>query len=373
MRSISCLMPNLVSTSENVINDKKFLLDLHKELESLGLYSPSSRKPTSMWFSVDGMSVYEGKNYAPNDLKTYPSLLKLLGLVNEHPLVKAQLDCLHILCYSDNKHTLRLHAHNEPYIDGSCPIATVSIGASRKIEFVPFGNKYNNMVKSVTAVNNSMYVMNPGCQTLLQHRVTPGNSNECTENIRYSLSFRKFKSSTSPLVAAPIQPTPSSPQHKTATSLLIGDSFLARIDAARLGKGKKHVINLAKGGSKIPDAIKTVEDFNTDPANTTFRVDQVFVSIGTNDIRYCKSEGIMKFKGALFQLIRTIKSVFAGAKIFFQSLLPLPHWNRLPNEVKDIQDVNSFNSALKKVFWEKISERINSISSNIISSDREPD
>ena len=158
----------------------------------------SSRKPTSMWFSVDGMSVYEGKNYAPNDLKTYPSLLKLLGLVNEHPLVKAQLDCLHILCYSDNKHTLRLHADNEPYIDGSCPIATVSIGASRKIEFVPFGNKYNNMVKSVTAVNNSMYVMNPGCQTLLQHRVTPGNSNECTENVRYSLSFRKFKSSTSP-------------------------------------------------------------------------------------------------------------------------------------------------------------------------------
>ena len=120
---------DLVSTSENVISDKKFLLDLHKELESLGLYSPSSRKPISMWFSVDGMSVYEGKNYAPNDLKPYPSLLKLLGLVNEHPLVKVQLDCLHILCYSDNKHTLRLHADNEPYIDGSCPIATVSIGA----------------------------------------------------------------------------------------------------------------------------------------------------------------------------------------------------------------------------------------------------
>ena len=32
----------------------------------------------------------------------------------------------------------------------------------------------------------------------------------------------------------------------------------------------------------------------------------------------------MKFKGALFQLIRTIKSVFAGAKIFFKSLVPLP-------------------------------------------------
>ena len=65
----------------------------------------------------------------------------------------------------------------------------------------------------------------------------------------------------------------------------------------------------------------------------------------------------------------------AKKKILSQSFFvrTFPHWNRLPNEVKDIQDVNSFNSALKKVFWEKISERINSISSNIISSDREPD
>ena len=56
---------DLVSTSENVISDKKFLLDLHKELESLGLYSPSSRKPTSMWFSVDGCPFMKVKTMLP--------------------------------------------------------------------------------------------------------------------------------------------------------------------------------------------------------------------------------------------------------------------------------------------------------------------
>ena len=68
-------------------------------------------------------------------------------------------------------------------------------------------------------------------------------------------------------------------------------------------------------------------------------------------------------------------NICAKKKILSQSFFVrnFPHWNRLSNEVKDIQDVNSFNSALKKMFWEKISERINSISSNIISSDREPD
>ena len=169
--------------------------------------------------------------------------------------------------------------------------------------------------------------MNPGCQSVLQHRVTPGDSTDCSNHVRYSLSFRTFKSSTCPSEAAPSQPAVSSPQHsqvKTATSLLVGDSFLARLDASRLGKGKKNIINIAKGGSKIPDVIKAVEYFCQNPANSGFHVDQVFVSVGTNDIRYCKSEGIMKLKGAMFKLIRALKTVFVGAKIFFQSLLPLP-------------------------------------------------
>ena len=255
---------SFVSTSKNIVNDKKFLLDLHKELDSLDLYSSKSRKPKSLWLSVGGKCLYEGNNYAPNDLKDYPFLFRLLGIVNEHQLVNAKLDCLHILSYGDSKHTLRLHADNEPYIDGTCPIATVSIGATRNIEFVPFGNKHNQVVKTVTADNNSIYVMNPGCQSVLQHRVTPGDSTDCSNHVRYSLSFRKFKSSTCPSEAVPSQPAASSPQHsqvKTATSLLVGDSFLARLDAARLGKGKKNIINIAKGGSKIPDVIKAIEDF----------------------------------------------------------------------------------------------------------------
>ena len=176
------------------------------------------------------------------------------------------------------------------------------------------------MVKTVTADNNSIYVMNPGCQSVLQHRVSTGNSTDCSEHIRYSLSFRKFKGSLCPSEAAPTEPAVSSTQHsqvKTATSLLVGDSFLARLDAARLGKGKKNVISIAKGGSKIPDVIKAVEDYCQNPSNSIFHVDQVFVSVGANDIRYCKSEGIMKLKGGMFKLVRTLKTVFVGSKIIF--------------------------------------------------------
>ena len=67
-----------------------------------------------------------------------------------------------------------------------------------------------------------------------------------------------------------------------------GDSFLARLDAAKLGKSKKCVLNKAKGGNKISDVLLNIDEFYCDDNNLKYTVDQVFVSVGTNDIRYCR-------------------------------------------------------------------------------------
>ena len=130
--------------------------------------------------------------------------------------------------------------------------------------------------------------MNTGCQSMLQHRVVTNN-------------------------------TPKIP-----TSIIVGDSFAARLDANRLSKGCKNVINVAKGGNKIPDAIDSIKKFHENPDNEKLIIDQVFISIGTNDIRHCRGEGVARYKGELFKLTRYIKDVFPGAKIFYQSLIPLP-------------------------------------------------
>ena len=49
----------------------------------------------------------------------------------------------------------------------------------------------------------------------------------------------------------------------------------------------------------------------------------MFVSVGTNDIRYCRN-GISHLKGELFRLVRVIKYCFPSTKIYIQSLIPLP-------------------------------------------------
>ena len=72
-------------------------------------------------------------------------------LVNGHKDVRTELDCCNVVCLSNNKQSIRLHADNEASIDQSHPIATVSLGAMRKVEFVPFGSSYDHTVVTIQA------------------------------------------------------------------------------------------------------------------------------------------------------------------------------------------------------------------------------
>ena len=207
-------------------------------------------KPKSMCFSLkDGNYYHNGKNHANNELNKMSALLKLAQSINRHLGIDKDLDYCNVICLSNNNKSIRLHADNEAYLDQSCPIATFSIGATGKVEFVPFGSNHQNTVLYVEAEHDSLYIMKKGCQSILQHRVVPGNDKdqESREQIRYSVSFRKFK----PDPPRPCSSTtPSTSTHNTTfkipTSIIVGDSFAARLDADRLYKGSKNVINIAK-------------------------------------------------------------------------------------------------------------------------------
>ena len=151
-----------VSFHDFFVDEKPFLNELRLELDSLDLCRPNSSKIESLWLN-------------PSELcynSTYPNILKLLGMVNNHGSMKVRdLNCCNIICYSNDKKTLRLHSDNESDISQTHPIATFSLGASRLIEFVPIGSHHTRVVHSVEATNNSLYVMHPGCQSILKHRV----------------------------------------------------------------------------------------------------------------------------------------------------------------------------------------------------------
>ena len=217
------------------------------------------------------------------------------------------------MCLSNNKQSIRLHTDNEASFDQSHPIATVSLGAMRKVEFVPFGSSYDHTVVSIQAEHNSMYVMRPSTQSTLQHRVVRGTIKQPENQVRYSISFHKSKPENTEPIADSFQQgtacssgTVLSSDYKTPrvrTTLIVGDSFAARLDPERLSKGRKKVNHIAKGGNKIPDVIDSVMNFCDNDSSCGLIVDQVFCSVGTNGIRKCRKEGVFKFKFELFKLL----------------------------------------------------------------------
>ena len=342
-----------ISFHVSFVDDNAFLENLRFELDSMDLIRPQSRKIESLWLYLSDVC---------DDIKSiskYPNINKLLDMVNAQISdANSALDCCNIICYSNDKKSLRLHSDNESNICQTHPIATFSLGAPRRIEFVPIGSHHTRVVHSVDATNNSLYVMHPGCQSILQHRVLQGDSSGSENHIRYSISFRR-SNATPRRESADQTPrfeespnTPPVSANAIPASLMVGDSFLARLDKDRLGKNRKTIINLAKGGNKFRDVIQSLRTFKSNSENDKYLIKQIFISVGTNDIRNCKN-GIMHLKGELFNLVRTIKHLFPTAKLYMQSLLLLPVTH--DNRSYVVENVLNFN---KMIYHVCVHERV---------------
>ena len=331
-----------ISYHPSFIEDASLQDDLFAELDTLDLYRPNSKKVQSVWLSA-------GKSTLPNSIDKYPNITRLLDLVNKHESIpKGSLDCCNVVCYRNDSKTLRLHSDNESNIDQTHPICTFSIGAPRCIEFVPYDSNYTRVVCSVTADSNSIYTMHPGCQSLLQHRVLPGCSSKSSNQVRYSVSFRKYKPELVPNHCGDTTSINEVPSTTTVpATLIIGDSFPARLNKDGLGKNKKVVINIAKGGSRIPDVIQSIKDFKNNAENAKYAINQEFISVGTNDIRNCNRKGVFHLKSELFGLIHSVKNSFSNSKIYMQSLIPLPVTSI--NHDYTIKNVLEFNKLIYHV------------------------
>ncbi|KAL5251194.1 hypothetical protein ACHWQZ_G016787 [Mnemiopsis leidyi] len=177
------------------------------------------------------------------------------------------------------------------------------------------------------ATDRTMNVMKPGAQQLMLHAVSPGKeSTDRSADVRFSISFRRH-SPVDPKNQGPDELSSSDAQGQSSGSnkfadvvLIAGDSFAARLDQKLLGKGKKNVRNISKGGRKIEAVEKDIEDFVT--SNPQVGISKLFVSVGTNDIRNCQT-GVKHLKKALSDLMHKIKLILPNTKIWFQSIPPI--------------------------------------------------
>ena len=348
---------DLVELIPNFVTDETLIKGLEEELKLLEI--PSGNKPVSKWLTMIPHPYSFGKvNLKSQPLNDFPCFMQLMGLINTHNNDTDQMDACLVASYSNYRAAIGLHADDEDiHIDQSSSICNLSLGSSRTIQFCTKGSKPNDPpALSFELHTGSLTIMKPGCQQHLKHRVLKG---QFGDKRRYCLSFRKLADSPMPLipsipnhdcsqsapkipVSPPQQETPKRPTiHKA--SLLLGDSITARLDADKLSKGKKKVINKSVGGYKIVDVDRALDELHNSNylyENHTI-IDQVFLCVGTNDIRHCKQNGVKHLKAPLFRLIKKIQGQFPMAKIHVQSLLPQKVMNSYT-----IRNVLNFNAIL---------------------------
>ena len=316
-----------------------------KDCESLALPA-NTRKASSQWLSSSSEPyVYADANpvHHAEDIRKFPAICNVLERINKDGRFQGNLDSCLILKYSCEGTSVSLHADDEDSLDHTKSICNLSIGATRTLEF--FDGK--KPVKSVFMESGSITHMKPGTQTALKHMVR-GKSSKAPE-LRYSLSFRALakrnnildlsRPQIGPSETATSSPPP--PQQPKRICLVAGDSYAARLDCDKLGRNKLKVVSVANGGAKIGHVIQQLEDFSRDCSSDVV-VDKVLLSVGTNNLRNCRN-GVHHLRGHLKLLFGKVHTLFPTARVYFQSLIPLPCGK---NDWVTNQNVMDFNSIL---------------------------
>ncbi len=347
---------------DNLDLENELVNEVLKELNTMNLKTRGKKgrpaKVLTKWLSPSSENYCYGKICnKPQPITDFPNIMKLMGIVNSLPSTSMDMNACLVSCMSTAASNLSYHSDDEALIAQDSDICTVSFGPSRTLDFIwkdnnPRGRKDTPPPDySIPATNLSLNIMKAGCQSKLQHRVPPGKKG----GVRYSISFRKIAqpnssprmistppASTSPSSATTLstptdEPAPRQPPPKKKIVLMAGDSFFERLDQNKLAKGKQTVFNVGKGGHKIDAVQRSIKTFVEE--HPELEIKKLFICVGTNDIRNCQ-RGISHLKGPLQKLMAQVKLLAPTAKIWFQSLLPIPA-NGNPNVEKNVLAMNN--------------------------------
>ena len=353
-------LSDFIDYTPNYLKDGDFINKISDEVTSLGLINPENpEKVLTQWISPhEDPYVYGNIPHPSKAIEENPAILNLIENINSNDKTTKNMDACLSGCYTDHTASLRLHSDNEhKQIDQDSSIVIYSLGATRRIDFVAYGSKVPFL--SIDLEHNSLLIMKPGAQQLMRHKVDASPSITGPRHflsLRHSLP-RKPAPSVSPVKSLiesfengatdkPVVPKTSavlpkssathSPRPVKRCTLIAGDSFVARLDPVRLGKGKTTVHNISKRGAKISQVEQSIDNFYMTDSDSI--VEKVFLCVATNDIRNCYHNGVKHLKSPLIQLIRKVKLLFPKACVYFQSLIPLPVRNQ--TTIKNIMDTN---------------------------------
>ena len=338
-----CDVPKLVDYKPEYIAQDA-IKPLVAELEEM--FTTRHRRYT--WLSKHDVAYrFGGNTHAAVQILKYQNVTNLMYKLNQE--YNIDLDSCLVARYYTKGQSLSWHQDNENIIDQTSPICNISIGPTRIIEF----SKDNNTIMDLKMENGSILTMNPGCQSVLSHRVLPG---EDESEVRYSLSFRKVNINSlpkqkmnSPLkhhqppfpIKQFVHPSRASPNLLLSNPLVVDDDedagtfigpcHLVIGDSLTKGLNSKDTVILSKGGAHPKDILDLLHSNQSilDPQNYV-HMKSVTLCVGTNALNVTNNQCIpmIDILTDYDNLVSELLKLFPNAKIGLFNVLPRVCYNR---------------------------------------------
>ena len=310
-------------------NDKTLWKNLTEKAIALDLIKTSDKVQTQFLnFTPEGYKYGapdHEKDHKSKPLEEFEAVQGLMKLCNDCEETTKDADCCLVSVMNTAECSLSLHADDEyDQISQTSSICTFTIGATSTMDFCSKRSKTRQPtpITTLELTEGCLTIMKPGCQQVLRHRINKGTHKEEVPDLRINFSFRKY---------IPCEKRPSTPikkisdheqtEQKLNVCLVAGDSHSARLDTEKLGKGRKRVINISRGGSTIKTVEKSLKSFADE--NLNVNVKTLIICVGTNDVLHTH-HGVRHITTPYTNLLKLSKTLFPDARIFCQSLLPLP-------------------------------------------------
>ena len=108
--------------------------------------------------------------------------------------------------------------------------------------------------------------------------------------------------------------------------LILGSSITLGLNGDLLSKRNRRVVNCSETGANLHDVGRMAKDFYVENPNSIGNVDQIILNVGTNDVKYFNGRDrdvFKRFRPLIINVVKSLKSMFPGAMVYFQSIIPI--------------------------------------------------
>ena len=310
------------------------------ELKSLDYHhSLKANSPSTFQYSDTYTYVY---NKDTQNAKAHP-ITPVMRELLDHANNTLKTDFNHVLInkYHNLKSFLGPHQDDEKQLDPSSPVATISLGSTRRLRVsAPPVHNRNKTVDDVVLESNSCFLMLPGFQGKYFHSLLAGRSTKPEEKgRRYSITLRRIIADPEPTLppasasspdSPKLSPDPTPSKDPVAASttpvpdtLVFGSSLTKGLNSKVLSKYDKTFKVYTNRGAVIKAIQNDVKKVADSGDLDCTAIKSLFFVCGGNNIQDAKKNSdVSCIQEDYNNLIQYARNVFPNARINVVSLIP---------------------------------------------------